>query len=100
MIFLGTFSLYAAYYFLFPPEGVPAWDGKGILVAFLVHAGPVEWIYYWGHRALHHHYLFTRYHTHHHSSFVTQPITCKCLIFQLTHRIQSMFELNTTLISL
>lgn len=75
MIFLGTFSLYAAYYFLFPPEGVPTWDGRGILVAFLVHAGPVEWIYYWGHRALHHHYLFTRYHTHHHSSFVTQPIT-------------------------
>ena len=26
---------------------------------------------------LHHHYLYTRYHSHHHSSFVTQPITCE-----------------------
>lgn len=42
----------------------------------LLHAGPVEFIYYWLHRALHHHFLYTRYHSHHHGSIVTEPITC------------------------
>ena len=58
-------------------EQLKPWDGKGLAIAFLLHMGPVEWIYYWAHRALHHHYLYTRYHSHHHSSFVTQPITCE-----------------------
>lgn len=74
MVLLGTISLTSLYYLL-PLQEFPAWNGKGIVLAFLMHAGPVEWIYYWAHRALHHHYLFTRYHSHHHSSFVTQPIT-------------------------
>eukprot|EP01018_Ginkgo_biloba_P026532 Gb_11787 [translate_table: standard] len=42
---------------------------------FLIHAGPSEFLYYWLHRALHHHFLYARYHSHHHSSFVTEPIT-------------------------
>ncbi|KAL0429396.1 UNVERIFIED_CONTAM: Very-long-chain aldehyde decarbonylase CER1 [Sesamum radiatum] len=37
--------------------------------------GPVEFLYYWLHRALHHHFLYSRYHSHHHSSIVTEPIT-------------------------
>ncbi|KAJ4832149.1 hypothetical protein Tsubulata_015985 [Turnera subulata] len=41
----------------------------------LIHAGPVEFLYYWLHRALHHRYLYSRYHSHHHSSIVTEPIT-------------------------
>ncbi|KAE8723143.1 hypothetical protein F3Y22_tig00013040pilonHSYRG00191 [Hibiscus syriacus] len=41
----------------------------------LLHAGPVEFFYYWLHRALQHHYLYSRYHSHHHSSIVTEPIT-------------------------
>ncbi|KAL0397450.1 UNVERIFIED_CONTAM: Very-long-chain aldehyde decarbonylase CER1 [Sesamum calycinum] len=36
---------------------------------------PVEFLYYWLHRALHHHFLYSRYHSHHHSSIVTEPIT-------------------------
>ncbi|KAB1204060.1 Protein ECERIFERUM 1 [Morella rubra] len=47
----------------------------GILTTVLIHAGPVEFLYYWFHRALHHHYLYSRYHSHHHSSIVTEPIT-------------------------
>jgi aldehyde decarbonylase len=43
----------------------------------LLHAGPVEFLYYWFHRALHHHFLYSRYHSHHHASIVTEPITCK-----------------------
>ncbi|KAI3857482.1 hypothetical protein MKX03_015405, partial [Papaver bracteatum] len=37
--------------------------------------GPVEFFYYWFHRALHHHCLYSRYHSHHHSSIATEPIT-------------------------
>lgn len=51
------------------------WDPVGTVILFLLHVGPVECVYYWAHRALHHHYLFSRYHSHHHSSFVTEPVT-------------------------
>jgi aldehyde decarbonylase len=56
---------------------LPAWKTDGVIMAILMHAGPVEFLYYWFHRALHHHYLYSRYHSHHHSSIVTEPITCK-----------------------
>ncbi|XP_038682100.1 very-long-chain aldehyde decarbonylase GL1-6-like [Tripterygium wilfordii] len=48
-----------------------------VIITMLLRVGPVEFLYYWLHRALHHHYLYSRYHSHHHSSIVTQPITCK-----------------------
>ncbi|XP_062175150.1 very-long-chain aldehyde decarbonylase CER1-like isoform X1 [Alnus glutinosa] len=54
---------------------LPAWKTDGVIMAILMHAGPVEFLYYWFHRALHHHYLYSRYHSHHHSSIVTEPIT-------------------------
>ncbi|XP_042453335.1 very-long-chain aldehyde decarbonylase GL1-6-like [Zingiber officinale] len=53
----------------------PLWDSKGVLVVIALHTGPVEFLYYWFHRALHHHYLYSRYHSHHHASIVTEPIT-------------------------
>ncbi|XP_047333897.1 very-long-chain aldehyde decarbonylase CER1-like [Impatiens glandulifera] len=54
---------------------LPLWRWDGIILTILLHAGPVEFIYYWFHRALHHHFLYSRYHSHHHSSIVTEPIT-------------------------
>jgi aldehyde decarbonylase len=77
---LLTLPMFAAAWSVFRADFAPQmrpWDARGIVLAFAMHVGPVEWLYYWAHRALHHHYLFARYHTHHHSSFVTQPITCK-----------------------
>ncbi|XP_044491444.1 very-long-chain aldehyde decarbonylase CER1-like [Mangifera indica] len=61
----------------FVPGGshMPMWRLDGVIITFLLHAGPVEFLYYWLHRALHHHYLYSRYHSHHHSSIVTEPIT-------------------------
>eukprot|EP00253_Pinus_taeda_P019193 PITA_19193 len=56
-------------------SNLPLWNTKGLIVTGLAHVGPVEFIYYWAHRALHHHFLYSRYHSHHHSSFVTEPIT-------------------------
>ena len=57
-------------------QSVPWWNSKGLVMAALLHAGPVEFLYYWLHRALHHHFLYARYHSHHHASIVTEPITC------------------------
>lgn len=56
---------------------LPTWRSDGIIISILLHVGPVEYLYYWLHRALHHHYLYSRYHSHHHSSIVTEPISCK-----------------------
>lgn len=58
-------------------KNIPMWRLDGVILTVLLHAGPVEFIYYWLHRALHHHFLYSRYHSHHHSSIVTEPITCK-----------------------
>lgn len=54
---------------------LPWWRTDGVIWTILIHAGPVEFLYYWLHRALHHHFLYSRYHSHHHSSIVTEPIT-------------------------
>ncbi|KAJ9168738.1 hypothetical protein P3X46_020231 [Hevea brasiliensis] len=51
------------------------WRIDGVILTMLLHAGPVEFLYYWLHQLLHHHYLYSRYHSHHHSSIVTEPIT-------------------------
>nr|ACA14353.1 TCER1 [Triticum aestivum] len=53
----------------------PLWRTDGAVATALLHAGPVEFLYYWFHRALHHHFLYSRYHSHHHASIVTEPIT-------------------------
>ncbi|XP_022851514.1 protein ECERIFERUM 1-like isoform X1 [Olea europaea var. sylvestris] len=56
-------------------DHLPLWRTDGIVLTALLHAGPVEFLYYWLHRALHHHFLYSRYHSHHHSSIATEPIT-------------------------
>lgn len=56
-------------------SSLSVWRTDGLILTMLLHAGPVEFLYYWLHRALHHHYLYSRYHSHHHSSVVTEPIT-------------------------
>ncbi|KAL1352904.1 hypothetical protein HN51_016873 [Arachis hypogaea] len=73
---LFTAILFYIGYMVFPfASNLPWWNTKGVIMTAILHAGPVEFIYYWFHRALHHHFLYTRYHSHHHSSIVTQPIT-------------------------
>jgi hypothetical protein len=59
--------------------GFPGWNGRGLVQLALLHAGPTEWLYYWLHRALHWHPLYQRYHSHHHASFVAEPITGACV---------------------
>ena len=80
----GTWDDYILLYaFLFIPihafvpgaSNLPLWNLKGLIPVILAHIGPTEFVYYWAHRALHHNFLCKLYHSHHHSSFVTEPIT-------------------------
>ncbi|TKY68823.1 hypothetical protein E2542_SST05085 [Spatholobus suberectus] len=68
LYYLGCYTLPGA-------SRLPLWRTDGVVMTILLHAGPVEFLYYWLHRALHHHFLYSRYHSHHHSSIVTEPIT-------------------------
>ncbi|PHT81325.1 hypothetical protein T459_14340 [Capsicum annuum] len=66
---------YVGYLMLEQAHHMPMWRTDGIIIIALIHIGPVEFLYYWLHRALHHHFLYSGYHSHHHSSIITEPIT-------------------------
>ncbi|KAF8110634.1 hypothetical protein N665_0081s0064 [Sinapis alba] len=74
-IIFNTLIAYLAKVYMIGTDTLPFWRLDGLVLVALLHAGPVEFIYYWFHRALHHHFLYSRYHSHHHSSIVTEPIT-------------------------
>ncbi|XP_047956764.1 very-long-chain aldehyde decarbonylase CER1-like [Salvia hispanica] len=74
IIFNGIL-FYIGYIYIKEAHNLPWWRTDGVIWTILLHAGPVEFLYYWLHRALHHHFLYSRYHSHHHSSIATEPIT-------------------------
>ncbi|URD80939.1 WAX2 C-terminal domain [Musa troglodytarum] len=74
IIFNGIL-FYLGYFYVPGATNLPVWRTDGALLMALLHMGPVEFLYYWFHRALHHHFLYSRYHSHHHASVVTEPIT-------------------------
>lgn len=76
IIFNGIL-MYVGVYYIEKAKYLPWWNTDGAILIALLHMGPVEFLYYWFHRALHHHFLYSRYHSHHHASIVTEPITCE-----------------------
>ncbi|KAI3997503.1 hypothetical protein MKX01_008110 [Papaver californicum] len=74
-ILLQGVIFYLGQKYLEGASNLPIWRSDGILMTILLHTGPVEFLYYWLHRSLHHHFLYSRYHSHHHSSIATEPIT-------------------------
>ncbi|KAL2511559.1 Protein ECERIFERUM 1 [Abeliophyllum distichum] len=74
IIFTGILFYLGAMY-LKGGDHLPMWKTDGVVITILLHASLIEFLYYWLHRALHHHFLYSRYHSHHHSSIVTEPIT-------------------------
>jgi hypothetical protein len=48
-------------------KGFPLYNQQGLYQMLLWHVTAAEFVYYWLHRALHHHYLYSRYHSHHHA---------------------------------
>jgi hypothetical protein len=92
ILFNGTL-FYIGYMTIPQAYKLPLWRTNGVVMTILLHAGPVEFLYYWFHRALHHHYLYSRYHSHHHSSIVTEPITCKIIalcLYSLKDKVESL----------
>ncbi|KAK3156162.1 hypothetical protein QOZ80_2AG0103620 [Eleusine coracana subsp. coracana] len=51
------------------------WDPRGWAIALLLHVGFSEPVFYLAHRALHQAPLFSQYHSAHHHSGVTHPLT-------------------------
>ncbi|KAG9440240.1 hypothetical protein H6P81_020405 [Aristolochia fimbriata] len=74
-ILLNGLVYYLFNHYVSSATHLPLWRSDGMIITILLHMGPVEFLYYWLHRALHHHYLYSRYHSHHHSSVATEPIT-------------------------
>uniref|UniRef100_A0A2P2Q447 Protein ECERIFERUM 3 n=1 Tax=Rhizophora mucronata TaxID=61149 RepID=A0A2P2Q447_RHIMU len=63
--------------YMFPPflENFPLWNVKGFITSLILHMAISEPLYYWAHRYFHKNYLFTHYHSLHHSSPVLHPFT-------------------------
>lgn len=63
--------------YIYPPfiDNVPLWNTKGFVAILTLHVGISEPLYYWVHRYFHKGYLFTQYHSTHHSSPVLHPYT-------------------------
>ncbi|KAK3433866.1 hypothetical protein EUGRSUZ_D01144 [Eucalyptus grandis] len=74
-ILLTGILLYMTNWTIPQASHLPLWKTDGVIITVLIHALVVEYLYYWLHRALHHHFLYSRYHSHHHSSVVTEPIS-------------------------
>ncbi|OIV99830.1 hypothetical protein TanjilG_26168 [Lupinus angustifolius] len=63
-------------YYMFPfLQHLALWNLKGVIVALMLHVGVSEPLYYWVHRKFHGDYLFTHYHSLHHSSPVPAALT-------------------------
>ncbi|XP_039686501.1 very-long-chain aldehyde decarbonylase CER3 [Medicago truncatula] len=63
-------------YYMFPfLQNLPLWNIKGLIAALMFHVGISEPLYYWVHKKFHGHYLFTNYHSLHHSIPVPQSVT-------------------------
>ncbi|KAK3433871.1 hypothetical protein EUGRSUZ_D01149 [Eucalyptus grandis] len=74
-ILLNGILFYVSHMIIPQASHLPLWRTDGVIITVLIHASVVEFLYYWLHRALHHHFLYSRYHSHHHSSIVTEPIS-------------------------
>ncbi|KAL5842224.1 hypothetical protein ACOSQ3_012827 [Xanthoceras sorbifolium] len=63
-------------YYIFPCfENLPLWNTKGFVAILILHVTVTEPLYYFLHRHFHNHFLFTHYHSLHHSSPVPQVTT-------------------------
>ncbi|GLT49622.1 hypothetical protein SLA2020_231680 [Shorea laevis] len=63
--------------YIFPHffHSIPVWNAKGFVLLLLLHVTISEPLFYMAHRCLHGSYLFTYYHSLHHSSPVLHPFT-------------------------
>ena len=83
-------------FYIFPfLSDLPVWNTRGVIAALILHIGVSEPLYYWVHRCFHGNYLFTRYHSLHHASTVTQSFTGERNKNPSAHLISSSSHLTT-----
>ncbi|WOG96836.1 hypothetical protein DCAR_0416173 [Daucus carota subsp. sativus] len=75
IILQGMIASLGLYMFPLLTEVIPVWEPKGLIAIMILHIIVSEPLYYWAHRWFHGHYLFSRFHSFHHSSAVPQPFT-------------------------
>ena len=75
MLVMASLILYACREYLPNFHNFPTFNAAGLAIMALTHIGLSESFYYWLHRALHHNFLFTRYHSHHHAAVTTEAIS-------------------------
>ncbi|TYH60454.1 hypothetical protein ES332_D08G293600v1 [Gossypium tomentosum] len=85
----GLLATVACLMFPSMDDEFPIWNTKGFITLMLLHVMVSEPLYYWMHRFFHGRYLFTHYHSLHHSSSVPHPFTAGHATF-LEHLILSM----------
>ncbi|MBA0681092.1 hypothetical protein Goari_012750 [Gossypium aridum] len=85
----GLLATMACLMFPSMDDEFPIWNTKGFITLMLLHVMVSEPLYYWMHRFFHGRYLFTHYHSLHHSSSVPHPFTAGHATF-LEHLILSM----------
>lgn len=73
--------------------GLPVVHWGGMLLTLLLHVGPVELLYYVGHRCIHGSSLFASYHSHHHASITTEPSTATVHTFAESLAFALLFSL-------
>lgn len=77
LILQALIASLAIYLFPYGFPNLSVWETKGLVVIVVLHVFVSEPLYYWMHRLLHGNYLYTPYHSFHHSSTVPQPVTGK-----------------------
>ena len=88
-------------FYIFPfLADMPVWNTGGMIAALILHIGVSEPLYYWIHRQFHGSYLFSRYHSLHHASRVTQSFTGALLIFLPYSHLTTLSRTARFLISL
>ncbi|KAL8127028.1 very-long-chain aldehyde decarbonylase CER3-like [Apium graveolens] len=70
IVLLGLYKLPAAL-----RDEIPVWDARGLIAVIILHIVVSEPLYYLVHRCFHGSYLYSHYHSVHHSSPVPQPFT-------------------------
>ncbi|XP_026454765.1 protein ECERIFERUM 3-like [Papaver somniferum] len=90
IILQGIMAAIGGYKFFDEYSSLPTWNSTGFLITILLHIGISEPLYYFLHRYLFHNdYFFSKYHSFHHKSSVTQSFTVGSGTF-LEHIILSM----------
>ena len=76
-ILFSALEFYLLFYLGLLPSisSIPFFTFESFIICLISHLLPVEFIYYWVHRLMHHPSIYSSLHKHHHLSIITTPKT-------------------------